>query len=124
MAAPNTDRASTEHIIRTRMPSRSRNQELRSRNLPDHVFQHLVTMARLHAANRYDCLTHDVEAITGRTATSTRDYIARHPELFKPSPPTRGGGFKSASQSTSLSPAWLNSWALPRYTLPHERDHP
>ena len=41
-------------------------------------------MARLHAANRYDRLTHDVEAITGRPATSTRDYVARHSELFKP----------------------------------------
>jgi NAD(P)H dehydrogenase (quinone) len=61
-----------------------REQELRSRNLPDHVFQHLLTMAPLHVDNRYDRLTHDVEAITGRTATSTRDYIARHAELFKP----------------------------------------
>jgi NAD(P)H dehydrogenase (quinone) len=60
-----------------------RDQELRSRNLPDHVFEHLLTMAGLHAANRYDRLTHDVESITGRTATSTRDYVARHPKLFK-----------------------------------------
>jgi NAD(P)H dehydrogenase (quinone) len=39
-------------------------------------------MAGLHAANRYDRLTHDVESITGRTATSTRDDVARHPKLF------------------------------------------
>ena len=65
-------------------PEQWRDQELRTRNLPDHVFEHLLTMARLHAANRYDRLTHDVEAITGRAATSTRDYVARHPELFKP----------------------------------------
>ena len=61
-----------------------RDQELRTRNLPDHVFEHLLTMARLHAANRYDRLTHDVEEVTGRAATSTRDYVARHPELFRP----------------------------------------
>jgi len=61
-----------------------RDQELRSRNLPDHVFEHLLTMARLHAANRYDRLTHNVEAITGRHATSCRDFIARHAELFRP----------------------------------------
>jgi uncharacterized protein YbjT (DUF2867 family) len=59
-----------------------RDQELRRRNLPDHVFEHLLTMARLHAANRYDRLTHDVEAITGRPATSTRDFVAHHAELF------------------------------------------
>ena len=61
-----------------------RDQELRSRNLPDHVFEHLLTMARLHAANRYDRLTHNVEAITGRHATSCRDFVARHAELFRP----------------------------------------
>jgi NAD(P)H dehydrogenase (quinone) len=58
--------------------------ELRSRNLPEHVFEHLLTMARLHAANRYDRLTHNVEAITGRPATSCRDFVARHAELFRP----------------------------------------
>ena len=61
-----------------------RDQELRSRNLPEHVFEHLLTMARLHAANRYDRLTHNVEAITGRRATSCRDFVARHAEIFRP----------------------------------------
>ena len=61
-----------------------RDQELRSRNLPDHVFEHLLTMARLHADNRYDRFTHDVETITGRLATSVRDFVANHPELFGP----------------------------------------
>ena len=48
----------------------------------DHVAEHLLTMAKLHAANRYDRLTHDVEAITGRPATSARDFVARHAESF------------------------------------------
>jgi NAD(P)H dehydrogenase (quinone) len=61
-----------------------RDRELRARNLPEHVFEHLLTMAQLHAANRYDRLTHDVEVITGRPATSVRDYVAKHPELFRP----------------------------------------
>jgi uncharacterized protein YbjT (DUF2867 family) len=61
-----------------------RDQELRGRDLPEHVFEHLLTMARLHAANRYDRLTHDVEAITGSPATSVRDYVAQHAELFVP----------------------------------------
>jgi NAD(P)H dehydrogenase (quinone) len=45
--------------------------------LPEHVFQHILTMARLHAANRYDRITHDVEAITGRPATSIRDFVTK-----------------------------------------------
>jgi NAD(P)H dehydrogenase (quinone) len=61
-----------------------RDRELRSRNLPHHVFEHLATMARLHAANRYDRLTHDVEAVTGRPATSVRDFVEPHAELFRP----------------------------------------
>lgn len=61
-----------------------RDQELRSRKLPDHVFEHLLTMARLYTANRYDRLTRDVEAITGRPATGIREFVARYAELFKP----------------------------------------
>jgi hypothetical protein len=41
-------------------------------------------MARLHAANRYDRLTHDIEAITGSPATSARYFVARHAEFFVP----------------------------------------
>jgi NAD(P)H dehydrogenase (quinone) len=61
-----------------------RDQELRRRHLPDHVAEHLLTMARLHAANRYDRLTHDVEAVIGRPATGARDFVARHAEFFGP----------------------------------------
>jgi NAD(P)H dehydrogenase (quinone) len=39
-------------------------------------------MARLHAVNRYDRLTSDVEAVTLRPATSVRDFVARHVEFF------------------------------------------
>ena len=62
-----------------------RDRELRSRGLPDHVFDHLLTMAELHADNRYDRLTHDFEAITGKPATSIRDFVARHLDVFGPS---------------------------------------
>ncbi len=61
-----------------------RDQELRKRNLPEHVFGHLLTMAHLHAANRYDRITHDIDAITGRPALSIRDFVASHADLFAP----------------------------------------
>jgi NAD(P)H dehydrogenase (quinone) len=63
------------------------------RDLPEHLSGHLLTMAKLHADNRYDRLTHDVEAVTGRSATSVHDYVAKHSELFGPG--------KSASASGS-----------------------
>jgi uncharacterized protein YbjT (DUF2867 family) len=56
--------------------------ELRGRNLPPHLFEHLSTMARLHGDNRYDRHTDEVEAITGRPASSVRDFVAQHSELF------------------------------------------
>jgi uncharacterized protein YbjT (DUF2867 family) len=60
-------------------------RDLRSRNLPDHVLSHMRTMAKLHADNRYDRLTHDFESVIGRPATTIREYIAKHPETFLPS---------------------------------------
>src|SRR5262245_53674011 len=66
-----------------------RERELAARGLPEHVASHLKTMAQLHADNRYDRLTHDFEAIIGRPATSIRDYVAKHPELFAPNKPAR-----------------------------------
>ena len=61
-----------------------RDQELRARGLPEHVAEHLLTMAKLHAANRYDRLTRDVEAVLGRAATSARDFVARQAASFSP----------------------------------------
>ena len=63
-----------------------RDSELRNLKLPDHVFHHVLTMARLHAANRYDRATHDVETITGKPATSIRDFVARRSEMFRTNP--------------------------------------
>jgi len=59
-----------------------RTRDLPARGLPGHVASHVEIMAQLHADNRYDRLTHDFKAIIGRPATSIRDYVARHPELF------------------------------------------
>jgi NAD(P)H dehydrogenase (quinone) len=59
-----------------------RDQQLRKLNLPEHVFGHLLTMAQLHAANRYDRMTHDVENVTGHPAMSVRDFVAQHRDVF------------------------------------------
>jgi NAD(P)H dehydrogenase (quinone) len=62
-----------------------RDRDLPARGLPGHIFGHFLTMAKLHAENRYDRLRHDFERITGRPATSIREYVAKHPEMFNPS---------------------------------------
>lgn len=58
-------------------------QELDNRGLPTHVFEHIRTMAKLHAENRYDRLTQDVTEVTGQPAMSVREFVALRPELFK-----------------------------------------
>ncbi len=64
-----------------------RDRVLRPMHLPEHLAQHIATMARLHAANRYDRLTHDVESVTGRPPTTVRDFVAGHADLFATAPP-------------------------------------
>jgi len=55
---------------------------LKPLGLPEHVQQHLSTMALLHRAGRYDRATDDVEKLTGQTATTVGTYVAEHPDLF------------------------------------------
>jgi NAD(P)H dehydrogenase (quinone) len=50
--------------------------------LPGHVASHIKEMARLHAADRYNRQTNDVEKVTGRAATSVKEYVERNVEVF------------------------------------------
>lgn len=59
-----------------------RDEEVGRRELPHHLCEHLLTMARLHAANRYDRVTRDVETITGKPATGISAFVARNKALF------------------------------------------
>ena len=59
--------------------------ELSKQDLPDHLSQHLVTMAKLHTANRYDRHTDTIAGILGRAPTSLRETVMRNRQLFQPS---------------------------------------
>jgi uncharacterized protein YbjT (DUF2867 family) len=50
--------------------------------LPDHVQQHIATMAKLHRDDRYNRATDDVERITGQPAQTVAQYVASNPDLF------------------------------------------
>jgi len=56
--------------------------ELRKQQLPQHVYEHILTMAELHAANRYDRITNDVERITGKPSMNIAEYVTRNCVLF------------------------------------------
>jgi NAD(P)H dehydrogenase (quinone) len=64
-------------------------EELLPLNLPQHVFDHFSTMAKLHAENRYDRLTSDVQKLTGKPSMSVRQYVTAHPEVFSTAAITR-----------------------------------
>ncbi|MFJ3219935.1 NAD(P)H-binding protein [Kitasatospora sp. NPDC086801] len=50
--------------------------------LPEHVFQHISTMARLHAENRYDRQADGVEQVTGRPAAGVGDFVRQNADRF------------------------------------------
>lgn len=60
-----------------------RDQDLSRLKLPTHVYDHFLTMTKLHAQNRYDRLTDDVAKITGKPSMSIREYVESHPEMFR-----------------------------------------
>lgn len=55
---------------------------IKSLGISEHITDHIVTVATLHRANRYDRLTNDVETATGRPAESVEQYVTEHRELF------------------------------------------
>jgi NAD(P)H dehydrogenase (quinone) len=57
--------------------------------LSQYVFDHISTMAKLHAENRYDRLTLDVQKLTGKPSMSIREYVTAHPEIFSIAAVTR-----------------------------------
>jgi len=57
-------------------------QYLRVSGLPDHVQQHIATMARLHHEDRYSRLSDDFAKVVGEPPQTVEQYIAAHPQPF------------------------------------------
>ncbi|NUP14000.1 MAG: NAD(P)H-binding protein [Polyangiaceae bacterium] len=66
-------------------------KELKKADLPEHLAKHLVTMAELHRANRYDRMADGVEVVTGKQPMGVRDFVALHADAFggRSQPPKR-----------------------------------
>jgi hypothetical protein len=50
--------------------------------MPEYLTHHLVTMAELNRAGRYDRMTDSVERVTGRPAMSVREFASLRAEEF------------------------------------------
>jgi NAD(P)H dehydrogenase (quinone) len=55
---------------------------LKRAGLPEHVAQHVVAMAELHRAGRYDRQADGVERVTGRHPIGVREFVAANAEAF------------------------------------------
>ena len=55
---------------------------LKKAGLPEHLTHHLVTMAELNRAGRYDRMADGVQRVTGRPAMSVRDFVSLHADQF------------------------------------------
>ena len=64
------------------IPPEEWERELKRAGLPEHLTRHLVTMAELHRAGRYDRLADGVERVTGRPAMSVREFVSLHADEF------------------------------------------
>src|SRR5262245_49191464 len=64
------------------IPPEAWEQELKRQGLPEHLTRHLVTMAELHRAGRYDRMADGVERVTGRPAMSIREFVSHHADEF------------------------------------------
>jgi NAD(P)H dehydrogenase (quinone) len=64
------------------IPPEDWERELRRVGLPEHLTGHLVTMAELNRAGRYDRLADGVERVTGRPAMSVRQFVSLHADAF------------------------------------------
>ena len=64
------------------VPAEDWERDLNEAGLPEHLTLHLLTMAELHRAGRYDRLAEGVERVTGRPATSVREFVSLHADQF------------------------------------------
>jgi uncharacterized protein YbjT (DUF2867 family) len=55
---------------------------LLQRGLPIHLVDHLVTMADLHRAGRYDRMSDDVLTLTGQAQLSVQEFIRKNAAAF------------------------------------------
>jgi uncharacterized protein YbjT (DUF2867 family) len=74
--------ALNREITYSDIPPEDWERELKRAGLPEHLTHHLVTMAELNRAGRYDRMADGVERVTGRPAMSVREFVSQHADEF------------------------------------------
>jgi uncharacterized protein YbjT (DUF2867 family) len=85
----NMDRVAREYsealnreVTYSDIPAEDWERGLRAAGLPEHLTHHLVTMAELNRAGRYDRTADGVERVTGRPPMSVREFVSLHARDF------------------------------------------
>ena len=74
--------ALNREITYSDIPPEDWERNLKKERLPEHLTRHLVTMAELNRAGRYDRLADGVERVTGRPAMSVRGFVSQYADDF------------------------------------------
>ena len=74
--------ALNQKITYSDVPAEAWERELKKLGLPEHLAAHVVTMAELHQAGRYDRLADGVQQVTGRPPMSVREWVSLHADEF------------------------------------------
>ena len=64
------------------IPPEEWEQKLKAAGLPEYLTRHLLTMAELNRAGRYDRMADGVKQVTGRPAISVREFVSLHANEF------------------------------------------
>jgi uncharacterized protein YbjT (DUF2867 family) len=57
-------------------------RQLKNQQVPEHLALHLLTMAELHRAGRYDRMADGVQLVTGQPAMGIREFVSLHADEF------------------------------------------
>ena len=64
------------------IPPEDWERELKKLGLPEHLTRHLVALAELNRAGRYDRLADGVQRVSGRPPMSVREFVSLHADEF------------------------------------------
>jgi uncharacterized protein YbjT (DUF2867 family) len=75
--------ALNREITYSDIPPRDWEQGLRKLGLPEHLTHHLLTVAELNRAGRYDRQADGVQRVTGRPPMGVREFVSFHAAEFR-----------------------------------------
>jgi hypothetical protein len=74
--------ALNREVIYAEIPPDDWAQRLKKAGMPEHLIKHLMTLAELNRAGRFDRMADGVARVTGQPPMSIREFVSLHAEEF------------------------------------------